>query len=73
MPTMVLIMIFFGIMFSIQNNINQYWITSALPEAPEFAYGLFVSASNWGISIGTAIGGLLISDFGVLALNILCG
>ncbi|MGW9019771.1 MFS transporter, partial [Priestia megaterium] len=59
------IMALFGIMFSIQNNIKQYWITSAAPEAPEFANGLFVSCSNWGISIGTAVGGLLLSGMGI--------
>lgn len=47
---------------SIGNNINQYWITSAAPEAPEFA---IVSCSNWGVSIGTAIGGLLLSGMGI--------
>ncbi|WP_380965318.1 hypothetical protein [Scopulibacillus cellulosilyticus] len=62
---MVIIMALFGILFSIQNNINQYWITSAAPEAPDFANGLFVSCSNWGISIGTAVGGLLISGMGI--------
>jgi MFS transporter, DHA1 family, inner membrane transport protein len=62
---MVIIMALFGIMFSIQNNINQYWITSAAPEAPEFANGLFVSCCNWGISIGTAVGGLFLSGLGI--------
>ncbi|SIR99862.1 Predicted arabinose efflux permease, MFS family [Peribacillus simplex] len=63
--SMVIIMALFGIMFSIQNNINQYWITSAAHEAPELANGLFVSCSNWGISSGTAIGGLLLSGMGI--------
>jgi predicted MFS family arabinose efflux permease len=62
---MVSIMVVFGIMFSIQNNINQYWITSAAPEAPDFANGLFVSCSNWGISISTAVGGALLSGIGI--------
>ncbi|MEK4670788.1 MFS transporter [Niallia sp. FSL R7-0271] len=62
---MAIIMIIFGILFSIQNNLNQYWITSAAPEAPEFANGLFVSGSNWGISIGTAVGGLFITGIGI--------
>ncbi|MDR4947667.1 MFS transporter [Neobacillus cucumis] len=63
--SMVIVMTLFGILFSIQNNINQYWITSAAPEAPEFANGLFVSCSNWGISIGTAVGGLFLTDMGI--------
>ena len=54
----MIVMVIFGIMFAVQNNISQYWMTSAIPTAPEFANGLFVSCSNWGISIGTAVGGL---------------
>ncbi|WP_375089342.1 hypothetical protein [Peribacillus sp. RS7] len=33
---MALIVLVWGILFSIENNISQYWITSAAPEAPEF-------------------------------------
>ena len=31
-----------GIIVALANNISQYWITSAAPEAPEFSNGLFL-------------------------------
>lgn len=62
---MLIIMAICGILFSIGSNINQYLITSAASEAPDFANGLFLSCANWGISIGTAVGGMLLAGMGV--------
>jgi MFS transporter, DHA1 family, inner membrane transport protein len=62
-PMMITILLW-GILFAIANNISQYWITSAAPEAPDFANGLFLSCGNLGITIGTAVGGLFISGMG---------
>lgn len=62
---LIVIMFMFGMLFSIGNNINQYWMSSAAPEAPDFANGLYLSGANWGVSIGTAIGGLLITGQGI--------
>ncbi|MBA9028905.1 MULTISPECIES: MFS transporter [Bacillaceae] len=62
-PMLITIMLW-GILFAIGNNINQYWITSSAPEAPDFANGLFLSCGNLGITIGTAVGGLFISGMG---------
>lgn len=45
-------------------NINQYLIASSAPEAPDFANGLFISACNVGTTIGSAVGGLFISEMG---------
>lgn len=53
-----------GILAGIGANISQYWITSAAPEAPDFANGLFISSANLGITVGTAVGGLFISIMG---------
>ena len=53
-----------GILFAIGNNVSQYWITSAAPEAPDFANGLFLSGDNLGGTIGTTVGGLFISGMG---------
>ncbi|PAK42883.1 MFS transporter [Priestia megaterium] len=53
-----------GILAGIGTNINQYWISSAAPEAPDFANGLFLSSVNLGTTIGTAVGGLFISGMG---------
>lgn len=45
-------------------NINQYLIASSAPEAPDFANGLFISSCNVGTTIGSAVGGLFISEMG---------
>lgn len=63
-PMMITILLW-GILFAIGNNVSQYWITSAAPEAPDFANGLFLSCGNLGVTIGTAVGGLFISGMGV--------
>lgn len=61
---MFIIVLVYGILFAIGNNISQFWITSAAPEAPEFANGLFLTSGNLGITIGTTVGGLFISGMG---------
>jgi MFS transporter, DHA1 family, inner membrane transport protein len=61
---MAIITLCWGILAGIGTNINQYWITSAAPNAPDFANGLFLSSVNLGTTIGTAVGGLLILDLG---------
>lgn len=52
--------------------VSQTWLTSEAKEAPEFGNSLFVSFSNLGITIGTAIAGFTISQFGMHQL-IWCG
>ncbi|SFE64417.1 Predicted arabinose efflux permease, MFS family [Bacillus sp. OV194] len=49
----------------IMANINQYLIASSAPEAPDFANGLFISSCNVGTTLGSAAGGLLISEMGI--------
>ena len=61
---MAIITLVWGILAGIGSNINQYWMTSAVPEAPDFANGLFLSSVNLGTTIGTAVGGLFISELG---------
>ncbi|MFL0498381.1 MFS transporter [Priestia megaterium] len=61
---MAIMTLVWGIFAGIGTNINQYWITSAAPEAPDFANGLFLSSVNLGTTIGTAVGGLFISEMG---------
>ncbi|ANY69404.1 arabinose ABC transporter permease [Paenibacillus sp. BIHB 4019] len=61
---MVVTILFWGSLFAISNLINQYWVSSAAPEAPDFSNGLFLSCSNLGITIGTAVGGLFLSGMG---------
>ncbi|WDH96621.1 MFS transporter [Paenibacillus urinalis] len=48
----------------IMANINQYLIMSAAPQAPDFANGLFISACNIGTTVGTAVGGIFITQMG---------
>lgn len=48
----------------IGNNLNQYWIMSSAPQAPDFANGLFLTATNLGTTIGTAFAGLVITQIG---------
>ncbi|MDT0147702.1 MFS transporter [Priestia aryabhattai] len=62
---MMLTILVWGFLFAIGNNVSQYWITSAAPEAPDFSNGLFLSFSNLGVTIGTAVGGLFVSGMGV--------
>jgi MFS transporter, DHA1 family, inner membrane transport protein len=61
---MAIITLFWGILAGVGGNINQYWIMSSAPEAPDFANGLFLTAANLGTTIGAAIGGLFISGLG---------
>ncbi|TRZ40585.1 MFS transporter [Niallia circulans] len=62
-PAAVIILAW-GVLAGIGGNINQYWIMSSAPEAPDFANGLFISSCNVGTTIGTAAGGLFISGIG---------
>lgn len=62
---MFLIILIWGILFGIGGNIQQFWITSGLPDVPEFANGLFLSSSNVGVTVGTALGGVFISQLGM--------
>ena len=62
---MAIITFIWGILAGgIMANINQYLISSSAPEAPNFANGLFISACNVGTTVGSAAGGLFISEMG---------
>ena len=62
---MAFLILLWGIVAGIGANINQYWITSAAPEAPEFANGLFLTSANLGVTTGTAVCALFISGIGL--------
>ncbi len=62
-PTSALI-ILWGILGGINANINQFWISRAAPEAPDFANGLFLTAANLGCMAGTSFGGIFIDELG---------
>lgn len=61
---MALITLAWGILAGIGGNINQYWMTSSAPEAPDFANGLFLTACNLGTTIAAAVCGAFISGMG---------
>lgn len=65
------ILIILGIFAGIGNNMAQFVVTSPILEAKELANGLFISAANIGITLGTSLCGLFISlngsRFAVLA------
>jgi MFS transporter, DHA1 family, inner membrane transport protein len=61
---MAIITLVWGILAGVGGNINQYWIMSSAPEAPDFANGLFLTSANLGTTIGAAVGGLFISEIG---------
>ncbi|MBT2738837.1 MFS transporter [Bacillus sp. ISL-7] len=61
---MAIITLIWGVLAGVGGNINQYWIASSAPEAPDFANGLFLTSANLGTTFGAAVGGLIISDMG---------
>lgn len=63
--TMAFITLIWGIVAGVGANINQYWIMSSAPEAPDFANGLFLTSANLGTTIGAAVGGVFISEMGI--------
>lgn len=63
--SMAILTLIWGILAGgLMANINQFLISSAAPEAPDFANGLFISACNVGTTVGSAAGGLIISAMG---------
>ena len=64
-PAMSLITLLWGVLGGMNANINQYWITTAAPEAPDFANGLFLTAANLGTALGSAVCGMVIAHMGM--------
>ena len=46
-------------------TISQYWITSSIRKAPEFANGIFLLMSNVSIFIGTMVGSFIIEQINI--------
>ena len=63
-PTIIL-MALWGLLAGIGNDIAQYWMVSAAPQAPEFANGIFLSMGNVCVTIGTTIAGAVVLSMGV--------
>ncbi|USK42163.1 MFS transporter [Cytobacillus oceanisediminis] len=62
-PTAIIILVW-GILGGIGANINQYWIMSSAPKAPDFANGLYLTSVNLGTTIGAGVAGIIISQIG---------
>lgn len=67
MLTAVLILIW-GITGGINANMNQYWLTTAIPEAKAFANGLFLTAANIGTMAAAMLCGWLIDHTGTASV-----
>ena len=63
-PTALLIFVW-GVLGGIGANINQYWVSTAAPEAPDFANGLFLTSANLGVTVGAMACGYFISEIGM--------
>lgn len=59
---MLIIIFVWGIIAGLGANIQQYWVVSAAPEAPEFANGIFLSSGNIGVTVGTFLSSLVIAS-----------
>lgn len=60
-----LIIFVWGILAGCVGNINQYWMSTAVPHAPDFANGLFLAATNLGTTVGTTLCGTVITSIGI--------
>ena len=63
-PTTI-IMALWGLLAGIVNDIAQYLMVSAAPDAPEFANGIFLSMGNIGVTLGTSIAGIVVLNAGI--------
>lgn len=60
--TILMILAFIlGVLGGVMNNGTHFLISHPFPKAKDFTNGLFISVANIGLSIGTAICGLVIS------------
>ena len=60
-----ILIILWGLLGGINANINQFWMAKTAPQAPDFANGLFLTAANLGVTIGTPFSGIFIDNFGM--------
>lgn len=60
------LLVIIGVMAGVANNVNQFLVATAAPEAPDFANGLYLTAANLGVTLFTPVLGALISKGGAL-------
>lgn len=57
-----------GVLAGCVGVINQYWINDAMPDAPEFANGVFLASTNLGTTIGSSINAAVIASVGAAGI-----
>ncbi len=65
-----ILLILFGLLDGSMHTISQYWISSSIKEAPEFANGSYLFINNMNRAIGIFIGGIFVDGGLGLALLI---
>ncbi|MBQ6220682.1 MAG: MFS transporter [Methanosphaera sp.] len=55
-----IIMIIFGLLDGSMHTISQYWLSSSIREAPEFANGSYLFINNMNRAVGIFIGGIFV-------------
>lgn len=71
-PSMVVIVLFWGAAHTSGLVVTQTWLSSVATEAPDFGNSLYLSAANAGVVLGAYCGGLFIDAFGIAGV-IWCG
>lgn len=56
-----------GVAVGVANTTDQYMVSRSAPEAPDFANGMFLTATNLGTTVGTSVCGALITVGGTQA------
>ena len=60
----IALMLVLGVAVGLANNCDQFMVSRSAPEAPDFANGLFLTATNLGTTVGTTVCGSLITAGG---------
>ncbi len=60
------ILMVFSIFDGSAYTVSQYWVTSSIRDAPEFANGIFLLMCNVSIFIGTMVGSFIIDQINIL-------
>ena len=68
---MFVILILFGLLDGSMQTIAQYTISSAAPDAPEFANGFYLFIVNLNRTIGIVVGGMLIESWFTISILIM--
>lgn len=65
LPLFLAAVALWGVVYGFGNNVQQFVTSTAMPSAPDFANGLFISFGNIGITVGTSVGGFVLGAMGV--------